>query len=226
MLTLQVTSVTSSSGPWLCILCIEDGQCCVQVQSVSSMISDCLNELLPPVERQLLEWTVALRLHAARTALAIVQVAGKPLFDHLVRLLPALRHARGAAADCQSTGVLCTTHPQPFHTHRVDLPCKVKYPVSWLSNILLSACPCSCARGRKPRRRVWVQAMMLGRCARARPGPCRQWGQLRPRTCGCPSAWSPCRAPPAQRLTHLWLWLPSQTFSLEQASRAPALTCL
>ena len=67
------------------------------------MVSDCLAELLAPLEAQLLEWTVALRLQAARAVLAIVQLAGSSLCDHLLRLLPLLRRSRGEVI----SGVSC-----------------------------------------------------------------------------------------------------------------------
>ena len=59
------------------------------------MVRECLGDMLPPLVRALQEWTVALRSKAARSLSAALQLAGSAAADHLLLLLPALRHGRG-----------------------------------------------------------------------------------------------------------------------------------
>ena len=66
-----------------------------EARGAGGMVSDCLADLLPGLERQLVGWTSALRTCAARTLLAALQLAGASIGDHLAHLLPVLRRARG-----------------------------------------------------------------------------------------------------------------------------------
>lgn len=59
------------------------------------MVQSVLPELLPPVMREVREWTVALRLTASRTLFGVAALAEAALLPHLPVLLPALCSAVG-----------------------------------------------------------------------------------------------------------------------------------
>ena len=87
---------------FVCLLGVSDDQngrtCDVQDDPGSgcrSMAQELLPKLLPPLLQGLREWTLGLRLGAARTLRSLLLLAGTASAAHLPTLLPALRFAAG-----------------------------------------------------------------------------------------------------------------------------------